>query len=397
MIRILPLGIFFAFAQAPAGDPQAIFDRAVSDFYAARISESVAGFDKVAQLVPSQAPHLWQRGIALYYAGRYGDCRKQFESHRRVNPADVENAAWHFLCVARAESPEKAKAALLPVGEDARVPMREIYRMFQGDLTPAGVLAAAGSQPEAVFYANLYVGLYYEAIGDRARALGYMRMAANEKYSMGGYMHRVAGVHLQVSQPASEVWTFDRLDRIGRHTTTILGQPRVIDSPQGKAIEFDGVDDAIFLDVHPLAGAEQFTWEVVFRPDRDGRPEQRFFHFQENDTQNRLLFETRLVGDNWYLDSFANSGASSRALMDRNLVHPLGRWYHVAMVYDGREFRNYVDGKLQGAGVVSLAPQGAGRTSIGVRINKVDYFKGAIRTARMTRRALAPAEFLQVR
>ena len=51
------------------------------------------------------------------------------------------------------------------------------------------------------------------------------------------------------------MWTFDRLDNIGGHKTTVLGEPRVIDSPIGKAVEFDGVDDALFIDNHPLAGA----------------------------------------------------------------------------------------------------------------------------------------------
>ena len=114
-----------AYAQSPAERARAIFDRAVVDFDNGRIVESVAGFDAVARLIPAEAPQLWQRGIALYYVGRYQDCRAQFESHRTVNPDDVENAAWHFLCVARAESAEKARAALLPVGPDARVPMRQ--------------------------------------------------------------------------------------------------------------------------------------------------------------------------------------------------------------------------------------------------------------------------------
>jgi lipoprotein NlpI len=82
-----------------------------------------------------------------------------------VNPDDVENAAWHFLCVARAESPAKAKAALLPVGPDARAPMREVYQMFRGTLTPEQVISAAGSQPDGQFYAHLYLGLYFEALG----------------------------------------------------------------------------------------------------------------------------------------------------------------------------------------------------------------------------------------
>ena len=44
----------------------------------------------------------------------------------------------------------------------------------------------------------------------------------------------------------------------------------------------------------------------------------------------------------------------------------------------------------------NLAPQGAGRTSVGVRINKLFYFKGAVRVARFTRRALPPSEFLKL-
>jgi hypothetical protein len=196
--------------------------------------------------------------------------------------------------------------------------------------------------------------------------------------------------------PASETWTFDRIDRVGGHRTTVLGAPRVIDAAGGKAIAFNGVDDALFVDVHPLAGAKEFTWEVLFRPDSGGRPEQRFFHMQEKGTQTRLLFEIRIIGDRWCLDSYAHSGNAGLTLIDRGKLHPLDRWYHAALVYDGRELRNYVDGVLEGKGAVELKPQGAGQTSVGVRINRVDYFKGAVRLARMTRRALSPAEFIKV-
>ena len=187
--------------QRPAADPQAIFERAIADFESGRIAESATGFDNLAKLIPNSAPQLWQRGIALYYAGRYEDCRAQFESHRTVNPNDVENAAWHFLCVARAESPQKARAALLPVGPDSRAPMREIYQMFRGALTPEKVLAAAGSQPESQFYAHLYLGLYFEAVGNEGRALEHITAAAADRYArIGGYMHMVARVHLGILQ-----------------------------------------------------------------------------------------------------------------------------------------------------------------------------------------------------
>jgi lipoprotein NlpI len=174
--------------------------RAIAAFENGRFVESAAAFDELAKAVPDQAPQLWQRGIALYYAGRYDDCRLQFESHRAVNPDDVENAVWHFLCVARGESPAKARGALLPVGPDPRVPMPEVYQMFRGILTPEQVLSAAGSQPAALFYAHLYVGLYFEAQGMTARALEHITLAAADRFERhGGYMHMVARVHARRS------------------------------------------------------------------------------------------------------------------------------------------------------------------------------------------------------
>lgn len=182
--------------QQPAPSPGVVLDRAIDDFLAGRVEQSVVGFDQVVRLAPTAAPQLWQRGIALYYVGRYEDCRRQFESHRSVNPNDVENPAWHFLCVARQQSPERAREALLPVGPDQRSPMREIYLMFRGDLSPAAVLEAAGTGLSARFFAELYVGLYYEAVGNIPLALEHLRAAASDRFApAGGYMHRVATLH----------------------------------------------------------------------------------------------------------------------------------------------------------------------------------------------------------
>jgi uncharacterized membrane protein len=142
-----------------------------------------------------------------------------------------------------------------------------------------------------------------------------------------------------------------------------------------------------------LARAKTFTWEALFRPD-GGNYEQRWFHLQETGSDNRMLFEIRVVGDRWYLDSFNFSTTGTATLMNKERLHPLGTWYHVAAVYDGKVFSNYVNGVRQGAAQVQLSPQGPGRSSIGVRINLVSYFKGAIHSARFTRRALRPVEFL---
>ena len=197
---VVVLVLASAFRAPVEQSPQAIMNRAVSAFEKGHFVESATAFDELAKTAPEQAPQLWQRGIALYYAGRYDDCRRQFESHRTVNPDDVENAAWHFLCVARGESPAKARAALLPVGPDARMPMREVYQMVRGTLRPEQVLSAAGSQPAALFYAHLYVGLYFEAQGMTARALKHINIAAADRFEReGGYMHMVARVHARRS------------------------------------------------------------------------------------------------------------------------------------------------------------------------------------------------------
>ncbi len=174
----------------------ALMARADEDLFAGRVVEAAKGYDRVAALLPAQAPYLWQRGIALYYAARYRDCRLQFESHRLVNPDDVENAAWHFLCVARESSFAAARAALLPVGPDRRSPMREVYQMLQGTATPDEVIAAGKGSTSGRFYAALYVGLYHESLGDPVRARQHISVAALDEFArVGGYMHSVARAH----------------------------------------------------------------------------------------------------------------------------------------------------------------------------------------------------------
>ena len=179
----------------------AIMEKAADDFRAGRFAIAVRGFDRAALLAPAEAPFMWQRGIAQYYAGQYRECARMFATHRTVNPDDVENAAWHFLCVAKSESPEAARRQLLPVGIDTRVPMREIYQLFQGRATTAEVVKAAGNDVRAQFYARLYAGLYLEVSGDRDAGRAQLAVAAEPRYAVaGGYMHDVARVHLMTSE-----------------------------------------------------------------------------------------------------------------------------------------------------------------------------------------------------
>lgn len=194
---------------------------------------------------------------------------------------------------------------------------------------------------------------------------------------------------------APVVWRFDNLESIGGHEVTVAGDPRVIDTPKGKALEFDGVDDGIFLEVHPIEGMERFTAEVVFRPYPDGPEEQRFLHMQQNGSTERLMFETRLTKDGrWFLDTFIKTGEDRHTLYAEEFEHGFGPWFHAAVVVDGRTFRHYVNGKLELATEIDYRAQGPGKTSLGVRQNRVYWFKGAVRVARFTPRPLPPEEFL---
>ena len=194
----------------------------------------------------------------------------------------------------------------------------------------------------------------------------------------------------------SITWNLDRLDMIGGHKVTVVGQPKVIDAPGGKALEFDGVDDAIFLDVNPLAGLKQFTVEIIFRPYEGGPKEQRFFHLQESGSENRVLFETRLTDDGqWFLDTFLKSGEGNYTQLAKDSLHKLGPWYHAALTIDAKQMRHYVNGKEELTTAIEFTPLKGGQTSLGVRINKVHWYKGAIRQVRITPRVLAPDQFLK--
>ena len=172
-------------------------------FRLGRIEGSLADFDRVVELDSEAEPHLWQRGIAQYYAGRFAECKKQFETHRTVNAADVENAVWHFLCVARLEGIEAAREAILPVGDDPRSPMPEIYQLFRGALDVDDVLSAAGTRNagdgrrlDDLFYARLYLGLFHLIEGRPAEAEAELRAAV--ELGIPHYMGDVARVQLDL-------------------------------------------------------------------------------------------------------------------------------------------------------------------------------------------------------
>jgi concanavalin A-like lectin/glucanase superfamily protein len=191
--------------------------------------------------------------------------------------------------------------------------------------------------------------------------------------------------HASQTDVATRVeWRFDNLQRVGGRALTVVGQPTIVQTDRGPAIQFDGVDDGIEIDANPLSGRRRFTIEVVFQAAADGPAEQRFVHFEEPKTENRALIELRMTPEGrWALDTFLRSPEPGLALIDRSLTHSSGEWHTARLSYDGKTMVAFVDGARERSGEVPFTPLNGGRTSIGMRLNRVFWFKGIIHTVRI--------------
>ncbi len=179
----------------------AYYWRGSEQFRLGDMEKSLADFDRFIELEPKAASSQWKRGIVCYYAKKYELGAKQFELYQTYHDQDVENSVWRYLCVVPSEGVEKARENMLPIENDRRVPMMEIYEMFRGNKSPDDVFSAAkaGNPSEEtlkprMFYAHLYVGLYYESLGKPELARPHIQAAAG-KYRISHYMGDVAHVH----------------------------------------------------------------------------------------------------------------------------------------------------------------------------------------------------------
>ena len=181
-------------------EPRSYLSLGAATFKNAEFEPSITAFNQAAELDPSLKAQLWQLGITQYYARQFQDGADLFETHRKVNPNDVENSVWHFLCIAAVQGPEVALRNLIPTAHDSRVPMMDIYDLFRGVGSVGQVIqaAVAASSPvqknRQLFYAHLYLGLYFEAWGDAQQSTVHIAESVKLKDS-SNYMWHVARIH----------------------------------------------------------------------------------------------------------------------------------------------------------------------------------------------------------
>lgn len=193
----------------------------------------------------------------------------------------------------------------------------------------------------------------------------------------------------QSTRPHELVWQLNTLTSIAGHQPVVWGEPNLIPIGEGEqAIEFDGVDDGLLVGRNPIAGAEEFEIEVEFKP-YTGYPdniEQRFLHIQDpGNPDRRILIELRLNNrQQWYADFFMRTENAALTLIDSTKTHPVGEWTIIKLRYKDKQLTGFVNGVEETSGEIEYLPiSPTASTSIGTRMDRRSWFKGAIKTVRV--------------
>ena len=176
-------------------------------------------------------------------------------------------------------------------------------------------------------------------------------------------------------------WYLRDIKQINGFTPVVLGNPVVKVEGKDSSVYFNGINDGLVIPVIPIEGWQKFTIEVLFKPDDDGPTAPRFIHFEDT-LLNRGTFELRLTKNGqWYFDGFLRNGKTGKGitLIDSTKLHPANRWYWAALMYDGNKMYSYINGQKELEAAMDFPAMTKGNISLGVRLNKVNWFKGQIR------------------
>lgn len=189
------------------GGTAAYSTRADASFKRGRFAEALADYEKMVELDAALDKSHWRRGIAAWYAGKFDVAARQFEIYHSFDDVDRENGIWRYFSQYKAYGKAKAQEGLLKYAKDDREPFPAVYKLFEGKLTAAQVLASVedakigdGERESRRFYASLYVGLNEALEGRHEEAVKHLRKAvANPWAPTAGYgpayMWHVGRVH----------------------------------------------------------------------------------------------------------------------------------------------------------------------------------------------------------
>lgn len=193
----------------------------------------------------------------------------------------------------------------------------------------------------------------------------------------------------------------------------LVGGPAWVEGLPGKALEFDGVDDAVEVGINPLKGAHALTVQAYIKPMSvpDFESAKIFNIGLESATQgkDRFMLDILPYGDGWVLSHFmsieGNRSDAEEVVLESGPVHTFGEWYHVAMVFDSTspntvKIKQYINHSLELEWEYTITVLNEGQIFIGERYEiksstgRRNYFHGVIDNVILHKRALTPEEFM---
>lgn len=185
-------------------------------------------------------------------------------------------------------------------------------------------------------------------------------------------------------------------DVAGDHHGTLTGGARYEDGYVGRAFSLGGSGAFVQLDDAP--GANSFTIEAWIRPDRAAGREAIYGTF----FAGLYLRNGRLTW--WQDDNAAGAPTAGVACMGMTRCDRFvgtrqldrGEWHHVALTYDGNDFRGYVDGLLEGTrefiGGLLIGSGSSPGLGLWARDDFPYWFDGMIDEFAIHRQVLSPGE-----
>jgi lipoprotein NlpI len=177
-------------------------------FFRGEFAKSVRDYERMSELDPRLDASHWRLGIAYFYANEAAKSAKQFDKFFTTDDVDREAGLWKFIAQAPTIGADQARAGLLKYQKSDREPLPAIYRLFEGEITPADLVKSVDPKlPESLreqrqFYIELYLGLWHDAHKRPADALPHFRTATANRWgrtaSYGpNYMWHVARLHYE--------------------------------------------------------------------------------------------------------------------------------------------------------------------------------------------------------
>ncbi len=176
----------------------------------------------------------------------------------------------------------------------------------------------------------------------------------------------------------------------------IQGSPLCVAGIQGKALQFDGVNEAVTLPTSVIGQWSQLTYSVWAKADPySGNAWPTFIasYSSNNFSRNNAIGILQNTGKMWAevdttVGDFELPGA---------LPIPWNVWFHAALVYDGSTLTEYLNGQqgnsMPASGTLNPVMAVSMAQSPGVSF---DAFAGALDEVRIYNRALTQAEIVEL-